>query len=168
MRQGNNFAGGEFQIGGTYDITDNGTQYMVTNVPVGTGLLAYTPALAFGGASTGITYTTQSANVMTLGNWVWVWILIVLVEQRVVNGSCQGQPAGEGEQRRGRDRTDPDGIDSVRQCHVYGVPAISPYPNTALANLLVTTTGVAQTALTDTAFTNTSTIACQVLYPGVP
>ena len=165
---GDTFAGGEFQIGGAYDITDNGTQYMVTNVPVGTGLLAYTPALAFGGASTGITYTTQSANVMTLGNWVWVWILIVLSSKGSSTGvatvslpvKVNSGVAGSG--------LIPMGSILFGNVTFSGVPSIAPFPNTALANMLVTTTAVAQTALTDTAFTNTSTIACQVLYPGVP
>ena len=165
---GNTFAGGELQIGGTYDITDNGTQLMVTNVPVGTGLLAYTPVLAFGGGSTGITYTTQSANVMTLGNWVWVWILIVLSSKGSSTGvatvslpvKVNNLVAGTG--------LIPMGSILFGNVTFTGIPSIAPYPNTTLANLLITTSGATQTALADTAFTNTSTIACQVLYPGIP
>jgi hypothetical protein len=141
---------------------------MVTNVPVGTGLLSYTPVLAFGGASTGITYSTQSANVMTLGNWVWVWILIVLTSKGSSTGvatvslpiKVNNLVAGTG--------LIPMGSILFGNVTFTGIPGIAPYPNTALANILVTNSAAAQTALTDTAFANNSLIACQVLYPGIP
>lgn len=164
---GNGFAGGELQIGGVYDITDNGTQYIMTNVPVGTNLLAFTPVLAFGGASTGITYTTQSASVMTLGYWVWVWIYIVLSSKGSSTGfatlslpvKVNPTVAGVG--------VIPMGSIQFSNVTFSGFAGIAPYPNTALANILDTASGVGQTALSDTAFTNTSMIACQILYPGV-
>lgn len=164
---GNVFAGGEIQTNGTYDIFDNGTQYMMTNFPVGTGLLAYTPSLTFGGASTGMTYTTQSASVMTLGTWVWVWILIVLSNKGTSTGLANiSLPVKVNPSVAGTGLI-PMGSILFGGVTFTGVPAIAPYPNTTLANLLVTTSGATQTALADTAFTNTSTIACQVLYPGV-
>ena len=166
MPNGNTFAGGELQIGGTYDIFDNGTQYMLTNAGIGTGLLAYTPALAFGGASTGITYTTQSASVMTLGDWVFVWVLMVLSSKGSSTGlatislpvKVNATVAGTG--------LIPMGSILFGNVTFSGVPAIAPYPNTTLANILDTQSGIPQIALTDTAFSNTSTIACQMLYPG--
>lgn len=164
---GNIFAGGELQIGGTYDITDNGTQYMLTNVPVGTGLLSYTPVLTFGGASTGITYGTQSASVMTLGNWVWVWIRIVLTNKGSSTGDAtitlpvkvNSLVAGSG--------VIPMGSLQFANVTFTGIPGVCPYPNTALVNLISFSSGGNQVAITDTAFTNTSAINAQVLYPGV-
>lgn len=165
---GNGFAGGELQIGGTYDITDNGTQLMVTNVPVGTGLLSYTPQLYFGGANTGMTYTTQNASVMTLGNWVWVWIFIVLSAKGSSTGTAtvtlpiRVNPlvAGSG--------VIPMGSLQMANATFTGIPGICPYPNTGLCNLITYSSGGNQVALADTAFANNSTVCAQVLYPGVP
>lgn len=164
---GNSFAGGELQIGGTYDIADNGTQLMMTNVPVGTGLLSYTPTLAFGGSSTGMTYGTQSASVMTLGNWVWVWIRIVLTAKGSSTGTAtvslpvkvNNLVAGSG--------VIPMGSLQFAQVTFSGIPGVCPFPNTALANLITYTSGGNQVALDDTAFANNSAINCQVLYPGI-
>ncbi|MGH3967669.1 MAG: hypothetical protein ACRDTV_06010 [Mycobacterium sp.] len=164
---GNGFAGGELQVGGTYDITDNGTNYMVTNVPVGTGLLSYAPTLAFGGASTGMTYATRTANVMTLGNWVWVWIYIVLSAKGSSTGyATVSLPITVNPLVSGLGVI-PMGSIQFSNVTFTGSPGIAPYPNTALANILVTSSGAAQVGLRDTNFANNSMVACQVLYPGV-
>jgi hypothetical protein len=47
---------------------------------------SFTPVLAFGGASTGITYTTQSGRYIRNGNQITVQILIVLSSKGSATG----------------------------------------------------------------------------------
>ena len=54
--------------------------------PFATG--SWTPALAFGGASTGITYTTQSGNYVRTGNLVCVHFSIVLSSKGSATGAA--------------------------------------------------------------------------------
>jgi hypothetical protein len=168
LANGNTFAGGEIQTGGTYDITDNGTQYMITNFPVGTGLLSYTPVLAFGGASTGITYSTQTAAVMTLGNWVWAWIYIVLTNKGSSTGyATLSLPVKVNNSIPGTGLI-PMGSIQFANVTFSGAPGVAPYPNTQLANIIISASGVAEVGLTDANFTNSSMVAAQILYPGIP
>lgn len=169
LANGNTFAGGEIQVGGTYDITDNGTQYMMTNFPIGTGLLTGpAPALYFGGASTGITYATQVSQVMTLGNWVLAWIEIVLTSK----GSSTGIASIDLPVKVNNLLTGGGSIamGSVQFSNVTfsGVPGVAPQPNTLLAEFPLTTSASVNTFLSDTAFSNTSAIFVQVIYPGIP
>lgn len=48
----------------------------------------YTPALAFGGASVGITYTTQAGTYIRIGNMVFVMIYIVLSNKGSSTGNA--------------------------------------------------------------------------------
>jgi hypothetical protein len=70
--------GGEFIAGGIYDISDNGTNYELVNSAQGTALGSFTPALAFGGASVGITYSSQLGRYVKISNLVFWTIYIAL------------------------------------------------------------------------------------------
>ena len=48
----------------------------------------WTPALNFGGATTGITYTTQSGNYVRMGNLVYVHFSIVLSSKGSATGAA--------------------------------------------------------------------------------
>ena len=168
LANGNTFAGGEIQTGGAYDIFDNGTQYMMTNFPIGTGLLtAPAPALYFGGASTGITYGTQVSQVMTLGNWVLAWINIVLTSKGTSTGSAAiDLPVKVNNLITGAGIV-PMGSVQFSNVTFSGVPGINPTPNTSFAAFPLTATGAANSFLADTNFTNTSAIYAFVVYPGI-
>lgn len=164
MANGNTLIGGELQVGGTYDISDNGSRYSLVNAPLGSGIVAFTPSLTFGGAAVGMTYGTQSGQVITIGNLVLTWILIELTAK----GSSTGLAAvnlgvvtnalvvGGG--------AIPMGAMSMHDVTFSGMVAPAPQPGLASLNFTETTSGGALAYLTDTAFSNTSRLAIFLVY----
>jgi hypothetical protein len=164
VANGDVLIGGELQIGGVYDVTYQGSRFALVNFPLGSGLDVYTPVLSFGGASTGITYATQTGAVITIGNLVLVWIFIALTSK----GSATGIAAvdlgvvvntalpGSGGL--------PMGSMSTHQITFTGVPTPAPQPNSNSLNFVVSASGANVTFLNDTNFSNTSRLACFVIY----
>jgi hypothetical protein len=77
-------AGNSLQVNSTALTAVAGTGNTVALNADGT----FTPALNFGGAATGITYSTQSGDYSRTGNRVTVWINIVLTNKGSATGSA--------------------------------------------------------------------------------
>jgi hypothetical protein len=86
---GTNMTGSELLSGATYQITDNGSNYILMNAAQGSSIVNWTPVLSFGGASVGITYSTQSGIAFKLGRLVFMAFDITLTSK----GSSTGQMA---------------------------------------------------------------------------
>jgi len=63
---------------------DDGTNILDTY----TEATSFTPTVAFGGASVGVTYTTQTGSYTRIGNLIWFNISIVLSSKGSSTGSC--------------------------------------------------------------------------------
>lgn len=59
----------------------------------------WTPAIAFGGASTGITYGSQSGHYVKIGKNVWIWGTVQLTDDGSATGAATitGLPFAEGD-----------------------------------------------------------------------
>lgn len=164
MANGNVLIGGELQVGGVYDICYQGSKFVLVNFPLGSGLASYTPSLTFGGGSTGITYTTQTATVMTIGNFVLTWIFLALTSKGSSTGiaainlgvTCNTALPGSG--------TIPMGNCSTHQMTYTGVIGPCPQPNQAVLNLTISNTATNVGFANDTNFANNSRLAIWVAY----
>jgi hypothetical protein len=120
---------------------------------------SFTPVLRFGGATTGITYTTQSATYTRIGRLVHVQIVIVLSSKGSATGnaSISGIPLAPAS-------ADPVSIyldamtAGVGDTHVQAVLATGPLIT------LFDISGGASANLTDVDFTNTSRLQIAGVY----
>ena len=164
LANGNVLIGGELQIGGTYDVCDNGTNYVLVNFPAGSAILSYAPVLSFAGGTTGITYASQNGQVMTFGNLVLVWIFISLTSKGSSTGvagvtlpvTCNASLFGGG--------TIPMGSLAMHQVTFSGIPSAAPQPGLASMNFPVSITASNLTFLNDTNFANNSRLSIFSIY----
>jgi len=161
---GNVLIGGEMQVGGVYDICYQGSRFALVNFPLGSGLDTYTPSLSFGGASTGITYSTQTASVQTIGNLVLTWIFIALTNKGSATGLAAVNLGVVANTALPGSGTIPMGNCSTHQMNYTGVIGPCPQPNQAALNFTISNTGSNTAFATDANFTNTSRIAIFVIY----
>lgn len=121
----------------------------------------WTPALLFGGASTGITYGTQTGTYTRIGNRVWVHCTIVLTSK----GSATGSASISGL---------PYTVARTTNCLCRWRAMSASYVTMLVLPLVSTTTLVFRAAtaaatavdtdLTDASFGNTSTIVFEATY----
>ncbi|MGC1497281.1 MAG: hypothetical protein WA790_15840 [Sulfitobacter sp.] len=151
---GPNAYSGTFVTGHVNDVANN--NYIVDQATQTKG--AWTPVLAFDGASTGITYGAQSARYSIQGDVMFYWILIKLTSKGTATGTATislptSLPGPLGIQKR-------RGSASVGFYAAMASVSTSPsaYPSSATA-LTLTRSGMASIVnLADTNFTNTSAI----------
>jgi len=164
MASGAVLIGGELQIGGVYDICYQGSRFSLVNFPLGSALEPYAPVLSFGGASTGITYSNQTAFVITIGNLILTWIFISLTSKGSATGIAAVDLGVVVNMSLPGSGTLPMGSMSTHQVTFTGVPTPVPQPNQAVLNFVDSVSGANIAFLTDANFSNTSRLACFVIY----
>jgi hypothetical protein len=159
LANGNGLLGGELQVNGTYLICDNGTNYMLMNFPLGSALVGWTPTLSFGGGSTGITYSTQTGALVTLGNLVMSWWSVVLTSKGSSTGIAQlSLPLAPNAIYPGGGLMPMGPFSGSNITFASGYLAMAPIPNQLVANIQNVTSGGVITTLTNTAFANNSAL----------
>ena len=152
---GGNLTGSEIQAGGCYLIADNGTAYELLNGTQSSGVIAWTPVLQFGGASVGITYSQQFGRYAKYGNLVFFSFEIDLTSKgsSTGNATIAGLPFAVASNAVGNGST---GFFSnlTFSGQVVGVPVVS--SNTI--EFVQSSSGSAAVILTDSAFSNTTTL----------
>lgn len=78
---GGSLTGGELILGGTYDVADNGTNYVLVNDGASSAIGSWTPGLTFGGSAAGNTYAVQTGSYLKLNNIVFFTFYILLTNQ---------------------------------------------------------------------------------------
>jgi hypothetical protein len=131
------------------------------NVPLSTDV-SFTPIIQFGGASTGVTYTTQIGRYTKIGRFVHLYIKIVLSNK----GSSTGDVtivAGTGSFPTAGDNSVGSFDPAANMAGLTAGGAVIPVISSTTLNLVQqTTTGRA--SLTDTNFTNTSDFRLTLCY----
>jgi hypothetical protein len=131
------------------------------NVPLSTDV-SFTPIIQFGGASTGVTYTTQIGRYTKIGRFVHLYIRIVLSNK----GSSTGDVtvvAGTGSFPTAGDNSVGSFDPAANMAGLTAGGAVIPVISSTTLNLVQqTTTGRAN--LTDTNFTNTSDFRLTLCY----
>lgn len=79
--------GAEILAGATYDIEYNGTAFILMNSSQGSSIISWTPVVQFGGASVGITYSTQTGKAWKFGRMLYFAFGIVLSSKGSSTGS---------------------------------------------------------------------------------
>lgn len=151
---------------GQFAVSAQGQITAAANVPItfpgGFVTAPFTPVLAFGGSSTGITYGTQTGYSITDGNLVICWIYLVLTSKGSATGAATitGLPFTVG-----TDSIAAGGFVeyALNFLGLTSVPTVLSAGGGTVASLYQWgATGVA--ALTDAVFTNTTNIALTVIY----
>jgi hypothetical protein len=123
----------------------------------------WTPAVAFGGASVGVTYGTRAGNYIVVGKLCTVNFSITLTSK----GSSVGNVSITGLPFTSANATAPNfGVGTVANqggAGITGTTGFSISPNVAVAGLLGLTTGSAAN-VTDTQLSNTSVIQGSITY----
>ena len=164
MASGAVLIGGELQIGGVYDICYMGSRFSMVNFPLGSGLASYTPSLTFGGSSTGITYTTQQASVITIGNQVMTWIFLALTSKGSATGLAAVNLGVVANVALPGSGTIPMGNCSTHQLTYSGVVGPCPQPGQAALNFTISNSASNIAFLNDTHFANNSRLGIFVIY----
>jgi hypothetical protein len=165
LANGNGLLGGEMQANGTYLVCDNGTNYMLMNSPLGSGLVGWTPALSFGGASVGITYSTQVGTIMTVGNLVISTWALVLTSKGSSTGIAQlSLPLPPNATYPGSGLTPFGPFAGANITFASGYLSMAPLANQLFANIQNVTSAGAIATLTNTAFANNSSLFGFQLY----
>lgn len=120
----------------------------------------FTPVLTFGSASTGIMYSTQYGGYTQIGNMVFISIVIVLTSKGSSSGTAliTGLPVTSGSQVY---------VFATRQTNITytGQFVISVTSGgTTTCDILAQASASGLTALTDSAFTNSSTLRATGVY----
>lgn len=73
-----------------YYLTSQGAAPPIYTAPIVPNYVtgSFTPALAFGGSSTGITYSTQTGKYTQIGNVVYIYIVLVMTSKGVQTGAA--------------------------------------------------------------------------------
>ncbi len=122
----------------------------------------WTPAIAFGGSSTGITYSTQSGSYTRIGNIVFITCSIVLTNKgaQTGNATLTGLPIAANE-TFSIDNYIMIGFPAVLTC--TGIPVLHIGNGTSVGTFTASSNGTL-TVLTNSAFANTTTIQFQGWY----
>ena len=86
---GSAMTGQELVANGIYDVIDNGTNYVLLNASQGTGILTFTPGIAFSGAAVGVTYAFRAASYMKIGRMLHFTLDVLLSNKGSSAGSLQ-------------------------------------------------------------------------------
>lgn len=125
--------------------------------PTAASIGTFTPVLNFGGAVTGITYTTQTGRYLQLGKQVQVWIAIVLSSK----GSATGAATLTGLPATSKNSTNDRAI-LAGLADTTGATSFTPNayiaPNTTTLTLTKGIVSGTLTALADTDCTNTTSL----------
>lgn len=160
---GTNLTGGELITGGVYDIEDNGANYILMNSSQGGGIVSWTPVLSFGGASVGIAYASQTGTAIKINRMVYYSFFIQLTSKGSSTGQARigGLPytINSGWQGDNGGPLFSDTLTYSGQCMIGYITG-----GTSM-NILNCISAGAVTALSDTAFANTTQIASGALYP---
>lgn len=162
---GANLTGEELQVGGVYTIVDNGTNYVLQNASQGMAMKAFTPTLAFAGASVGITYATQTGWYAKVGPWVNFDLSVVLTNKGSSTGRIEIGNLPYPISATWVDAVDPLLATDLTFAGNYCVFSYN-FGGVTLAVLEVTTAGTF-TVLDDTACANTTAFACRGAYPTI-
>ncbi len=73
--------GNELLTGATYDIEDNGSNYILMNSSQGSNIINWTPTVSFGGASVGVTYSAQTGIAFKVGRLVFFSFIVRLANK---------------------------------------------------------------------------------------
>jgi hypothetical protein len=154
--------GDVMQSGTTLTNTAGPAKNVTINVP-GQSLRSWTPVLNFGGASTGITYSLQSATCQVLGNLVVCEFRIILTSKGSATGICTitGVPAPYNTNVY---QTGGGGMVMATNA-LTGItgPIMAQYGSNS-AIKLVAQNATATAALTDANFTNTSEVGGHIVF----
>jgi len=80
--------GEELMIGGIYDICYDGTSFQLLNESQGTNQRTFTPVLTFGGAATGITYSSQVGSYLKIQDIIFFTIELQFTNKGSATGAC--------------------------------------------------------------------------------
>ncbi len=156
-------SGAEILAGSVYDIIDNGTNYTLLNSSQGSSIITWAPSVAFGGASTGIAYSTQTGKAWKIGRLMYFTFYVVLSSKGSATGgiTIDGLPFVVNASWLGN---------SPSQAYVYNVAFGTGYvilyylPGTTQMGMANVLSAAPAASLTDAAFTNTSQIAGNGFY----
>lgn len=155
--------GAEILGGSVYDIIDNGTNYTLLNSSQGSSIITWSPVVAFGGASVGITYGLQTGKAWKFGRLMYFTFDLELTSKGSSTGgiTISGLPAVVNAAWLGN---------SPSQAYVYNVTfgtgyvILFYYPGTTQMGMANITSGAPAASMTDTSFVNTSQIAGNGFY----
>lgn len=155
-------SGNEILAGGVYDIEDTGSAYNLLNSAQGSSIISWTPTISFGGASTGITYATQTGRAFKLGRIVFFAFFVQLTSKgsatgtMLVNGLPYTINAGWGGNNGG-----PAFVENVT---FTGYPLVFYNLGGTTMGILDIVSGAGSAAITDAECTNTSKFAGSMFY----
>lgn len=164
FEDGTPLTGSEMLTGGVYDVEDNGSHYILMNSSQGSNIISWTPSLSFGGASVGITYSLQTGTAIKVGRMVYFAFTMTLANKGSSTGQAviSGLPFASNAGWQG----DNGGVLFADTLTFAGNYVMLGYINASTTmNLLEVTTAAGITALTNTAFANTTAIAGSMFYP---
>jgi hypothetical protein len=156
--------GGDEILGGSvYDIIDNGTNYTLLNSSQGSSIITWAPVIAFGGATTGITYSLQTGKAWKFGRLMYFTFDVVLTSKGSATGgiTIDGLPFIINAGWLGN---------SPSQAYVYNVTfgtgyvIMFYYPGTTQIGMANIVSGSPALPMTDTSFSNSSQIAGNGFY----
>jgi hypothetical protein len=78
---GTAMTGGELLAGQPYLVQDNGAAYVLVNSAQATGIVPWVPTIAFGGASVGVTYATQTGVACKIGRICFFAFVVALTNK---------------------------------------------------------------------------------------
>jgi hypothetical protein len=160
---GTAMSGSELLSTGVYDIEDNGSAYVLMNSAQGSNIINWTPTVSFGGASVGVTYSTQSGIAFKVGRMVFFAFAVVLSSK----GSSTGQMAIGGLPYTVNANwlgNNGGPLFAANVTFASGYLMVNFVLNTTRMGILNVISATGVTALTDTAFANNSTIASSMFY----
>jgi len=171
---GTAMVGGELFAGGLYDIEDTGTVYNLLNSAQGSGLLTFTPGIAFSASllSVGVTYGSQQGSYMKLGRIVHFWMVVTLTSKGSSTGqafltglpySCNAAMVGGGEIPCSIVHT--SNVTPGTNSWVSAAPTPNAGAIGKTLGLWISANGAVDAVLLDTAVANTSKFFVSGFYP---
>lgn len=163
-------SGEEIRAGALCEVIYDGTNFFLLNGDSFDVVLPWTPALAFGGSTVGITYAAQSGNYMKIGRMVEFWGQMLLTNKGGTGGlaTIQGLPYAINTLTSGL----PSATVPVGLVQLNSVSFTGGYVNLIPASLgggslefAATSSGIVGSVLNDTNFTNGSTLFFSGRYP---
>ncbi len=163
---GTAMTGGELVASGVYDIEDNGTNYVLMNSGQASSLASWTPVLAFGGLSVGITYGTQSGQYRKVGKIVYFYFHIVLTSNGSSTGTATigGLPFASNAAQIGAGLMPSGSVTVQNVTYSTKIPTICVQPGATTMELVVMQSAGVMALLTDTAFAATSVVQASGWY----
>jgi hypothetical protein len=160
---GTALSGNEMLSTGVYDIEDNGSNLVLMNSAQGSNITNWTPGITFGGGNTGITYTTQSGIAFKVGRICFFAFFVQLSNKGSSTGTMNitGLPFTINANWLGNNGGP---CYATNVTFASGFLMINLVLNQKSLGLLNIISASNFAALTDTAFSNTSSLASSMFY----